>query len=103
MPKKKKSPVKKSATNHSPTKVGNKVFIRTVTHFFTGLIVALTKETISLKDCAWIADTGRFGEALRTGNLNEIEPYPDGVIVDVSRGAVIDTSTWNHALPRSAK
>ena len=81
--------------------VGEKVFIRTVTHYYTGEIEALSAETITLKDAAWIADTARFGVALTTGALNEVEPYPGGV--EVFRGACVDICKWPHPLPREAK
>ena len=86
--------------NHS-LKIGEKVFIRTVTMHFTGQITAITESDIVLKDAAWIADSGRFSHALSTGELNEVEPYPDGVII--SRGGLIDISPWNHKLPREIK
>lgn len=91
------------STGQSPTRLGNKVYIRTVTHHYTGQIVALTESEIVLSDAAWIADSGRWATAFKTGELNEIEPYPDDVQVAVSRGAVCDVATWPHALPRAQK
>ncbi len=81
-------------------KVGAKVFIRTVTHYYTGEITLITSDAIVLKDAAWVADTERFGLTLSTGKLNEVEPYPDGV--EVARGSIVDVCRWNHALPREA-
>lgn len=81
--------------------IGEAVFIRTVTHHFTGRVKAVTDSDIVLADAAWIADDGRFSTALKTGVLNEIEPYPDGVIV--GRDGVIDISLWKHDLPRGQK
>lgn len=89
------------AASLSPLRVGASVFVRCVTHYYTGRIVALTSTEIVLTDAAWIADTGRFGEALKTGQLNEIEPYADAV--SIGRGSVVDVTLWRHALPRSAK
>ena len=34
-------------------------------------------------DVAWIADDGRFNEAIAKGTLGEVEPYPDGLEVDI--------------------
>lgn len=87
----------------SPIRVGNSVFIRTVTMHYTGKIVGLSKEEILLADAAWIADSGRFAQALVSGSLNEVEPYPDKATVSVSRGGVIDVSDWLHELPRAVK
>jgi hypothetical protein len=42
-----------------------------------------------LEDAAWIADTGRFADALKSGKFNEVEPFPDGQVI-VGRGAIID-------------
>lgn len=87
----------------SPVRMGNTVYIRTVTHHYTGKIVLLTKDEIVLHDASWVADSGRWADALRTGILNEVEPYPDGVLVSVNRGAGCDVSDWKHALPRTQK
>jgi hypothetical protein len=86
----------------SPVSVGSTVLVRCVTHYYTGRIVSVTKEEILLSDAAWIADTGKFSEALANGVLREVEPYPDGII-SISRGAIVDVCTWNHPLPRTVK
>ena len=100
---KKKSAVKKT-DNRTPTRLGNAVFIRSVTHFYTGRIVALSKEEIVLADAAWIADTGRHAAMLLDpAVLVEVEPYPDGVTVAVGQGAVVDVCSWPHPLPRKVK
>jgi hypothetical protein len=81
--------------------VGKAYFIRTVTHYYTGKLRALTDSEIVLSDAAWIADTGRFSEALKTGKLSEVEPFPDEVVI--SRGAFVDACEWTHPLPREVK
>lgn len=81
--------------------VGKKVFVRTVTFHYTGLLSALTPDMLVLDDAAWIADSGRFADALVTGSLSEVEPYPGQVLV--SRGAIVDVSEWKLALPREQK
>ena len=82
--------------------VGQKVFVRTVTMHYTGLLVRVTAGELVLEDAAWVADSGRFHVALAKGTLNEVEPYPKGQVV-VPRGGVIDVSTWSHDLPRDPK
>lgn len=79
---------------------GQKVFIRTVTLYYTGEIVQVTAGEIELKDAAWIADTKRFADFLKDGPQSgcEIEPYPDGVVLN--RDVILDISAWRHALPR---
>ena len=81
--------------------VGENVFIRTVTLYFTGRIKSVTASDIVLEDAAWIASTGRWADALKTGKLDEVEPYPSRVIV--SRAGIIDVTPWTHDLPREQK
>lgn len=81
--------------------VGTDVLIRTVTMTLTGHVEAIDNELIELSSAAWIADTGRFSDALYTGTLSEVEPFPDRAFVN--RGSVIDIAPWSHDLPRSTK
>lgn len=86
--------------------VGKNVFIRTVTHHYTGRVLSVTKEEIVLDRAAWIADDGRFADSMRdgfTGDRCEIEPWPEDAEVAVNRGAVLDWSVWPHDLPRTQK
>lgn len=85
----------------SPYKVGKSYFIRTVTHYYTGKLERVTGKELVLSSAAWIADTGRFHDALKTGKLNEVEPFTDEIIV--GRGGVIDAVEWKHPLPREQK
>lgn len=80
-----------SATMHdnSAWEVGKIYLIRTVTMIDTGVLVAVTPQEIILEDAAWIADTGRFSDALKSLEFNEVEPFPDGRVI-IGRGAVID-------------
>jgi hypothetical protein len=85
----------------SPVRVGNTVLIRTVTVYHTGKIALLTKDEIVLVDAAWIADTGRFNNALVNSTVSEAEPFPSPV--SINRGSVIDVTTWRGELPRNVK
>jgi len=89
------------ACKPSPFEVGNKYLIRTVTHIDTGEVTDIIGDFVRLKDAAWIADTGRYHDCLKSGKLNEVEPYPDGVTINTT--AIIDFANWNHALPREQK
>lgn len=82
----------------SMLEVGKSYLIRTVTHYYTGRVVECSPIRIVLEDAAWIAETGRFSDALKTGKLSEVEPYPDQVVV--SPFAVVDACEWSHELPR---
>ena len=81
--------------------VGRNVLIRTVTNYFVGCIVSVDEKFVVLRDASWIGDTGRFSDALKTGSLNEVEPFVDDVLV--SLGALVDATQWGHALPRAQK
>lgn len=80
---------------------GQKLFIRTVTYHYLGEVEAIDEHWIKLKDASWVADSGRWAHALKTGELREVEPYPSTCLV--ARAAIVDVSTWAHALPRAAK
>ena len=55
----------------------------------TGRLVAVTDKELVLEDAAWIADTGRFSDALKKCQFNEVEPFPDGKVI-LNRSAIID-------------
>lgn len=81
--------------------IGKNVFVRTVTHHYTGRLAGADAQFLELEEAAWIADDGRFADALKGGTLNEVEPYPGSCLVGV--GAVLDISEWLHDLPRTQK
>ena len=83
--------------------VGEKYLIRTVTLYYTGQLVSVTDSDLVLKNAAWIANTGRFADCLRTGEFSEVKPYPDDKAVIINRGAIVDAVQWDHALPRNQK
>lgn len=68
-----------------------------------GIVKAVGDKEIVLTQASWIADTGRFHNALKEGpaKLNEVEPYTHDVIL--GRGALIDATEWPHGLPREQK
>ena len=76
-------------SDNSAWEIGKIYLIRTVTMIDTGRLVAVTPTELVLEDAAWIADTGRFSDALKSLEFNEVEPFPDGLVI-VGRGAVID-------------
>lgn len=95
---------KSSPPKSGPIRKGSHVFIRTVTSYYTGEVIEVTESEIVLVKAAWIADTGRFAQAMSTGEFSEVEPYPDGHEVSVNRGSVTDiVRNWPHPLPRAQK
>jgi len=81
--------------------IGEKYIIRTVTMMHTGRLVYVDDKELILEGAAWIADSGRWSDALATGTLNEIEPFDDDVVI--GRSAIIDATIWKHALPKVKK
>lgn len=86
--------------NH-PFEIGQNYLIRTVTMIDTGRVVAVTESEIVLEDAAWIADTGRWADALASSEFSEVEPFPAGRVI-VGRGAIID-AVQIKTLPRKQK
>jgi hypothetical protein len=76
--------------------VGQKLFIRTVTYHMTGKVVKRMGAFIQLEDAAWIADSGRFSDAIKNGDLSEVEPVGTAW---VNLSSVVDFFPWKHKLP----
>jgi hypothetical protein len=72
--------------------IGKSYFIRTVTHYFTGILIWVGDKELCLENVAWIADTGRFNEFMAEKTVSEVEPFPDGQRVIIGRGSIIDMS-----------
>lgn len=85
----------------TPFEIGKKYLIRTVTYFAVGEIRKIQGDFLVLKDAAWVADTGRFSDALKSGELNEVEPVD--VPMGVNTRAIVDFFEWEHPLPREQK
>lgn len=78
------------AGGSSHWEIGKPYLIRTVTMIDTGILVAVTDQELVLTDAAWIADTGRFSDALASCQFSEVEPFPEGSKVIINRTAIID-------------
>ena len=89
------------ASDDGPWEVGKNYLIRTVTMIDTGRLVAVTSQELVLEDAAWIADTGRFMQAIEEAEFGEVEPFPSGRVI-VGRGSVID-AVQIAVVPRSQK
>jgi len=81
--------------------IGNIYFIRTVTMHLIGRVSIVNDKELVLEKAAWVADSGRFYDALKTGTLNEIEPFVNSVIVN--RSAIVDATIWNFSVPTEQK
>ena len=85
-------------------KIGLVYFIRTVTHYFTGRLIWVGEKELVIEDACWIADTGRFNEFLKDKNkVNESEPFPEGSLVVIGRGSIIDLVEYKPSLILTVK
>ncbi len=85
-----------------PWEIGKAYFIRTVTYHYTGRLAAITPIELVFEDAAWIADSGRFADALKSGSFSEVEPFPDGKKIIIGRAMVVD-AVLIESTPRSQK
>lgn len=81
--------------------IGKNYLIRTVTMIQLGKLKKVTDKELLLSDACWVADTGRFQQALEKGTLNEVEMFQRDVIV--GRGGIIDATEWLTDLPKTQK
>ncbi len=89
------APMARHRPSHS-FEIGKNYLRRCVTHIQLGHVKSVTDTDIVLGDASWVADTGRFNEALKNGTISENEPFWGDVIV--SRGAIVDAALWIHPL-----
>ena len=80
--------------------VGEKFFFRTVTYHLTGRVKRVIGNILELENAAWIADAGRFMQAIKDGELNEVEPVG---IAFINLDSCTDFFPWNHPLPTEQK
>ena len=81
--------------------IGKKYFIRTVTMHSVGKLISIDDKELVLSDASWVADSGRFYNALNDGTLNEVEPFVNDVLIN--RNSIIDATVWDHDLPTKQK
>ena len=80
--------------------VGEKYYFRTVTYHLTGRVKKVIGSILELENAAWIADSGRFMQAIKDGILNEVEPVGRAYI---NIQTVTDFFPWKHPLPSVQK
>jgi hypothetical protein len=80
--------------------VGSKYYFRTVTYHSVGEVKKIVGRFAYLKNASWIADSGRFNEAIKNGTLSEVEPVGDAF---VNLDTVVDFFPWKHKLPTEVK
>ena len=77
--------------------IGKSLFFRTVTYHYTGKVSGVVGSFLSLTDAAWIADSGRFEDFIKTGIASEVEPIGE-MLLNIN--TIIDILPFNHQLPR---
>jgi hypothetical protein len=91
------------AGNHDdPWVVGKKYLVRTCTMIQLGELTGVYEQELTMRKVSWIADTGRFHDAISKGPsaLNEVEPMGNCII---GRGAIVDAVEWEHDLVEEQK
>jgi hypothetical protein len=91
-------------------KIGQNYMFRLATYHNIGRVVAIYPREIVLEFACWVADSGRWANAIETGELQEVEPYPDfredgktPFQVIINRSFIVDSCDWIHDLPRKVK
>ncbi len=79
-----------------PFEIGKAYFIRTITYFMTGRVKDIVGQFLILEEAAWIADTGRFSDAMSKGIMNEVEPVEGEMFVNTN--SITDAFPWGHKL-----
>lgn len=84
-----------------PFEIGSAYFIRTVTYFATGRVKDIVGQFLVLEEAAWIADTGRFSDAMAKGVMDEVEPVEGEMFINTN--AITDAFPWKHKLPQEQR
>jgi len=66
----------------------------------TGKVKKVIGQILELEDAAWIADSGRFMQAIVDGKLNEVEPVGTAFL---NLATCVDFFPWKHDLPKTQK
>ena len=80
--------------------IGKIFFIRTVTYHFIGKVEGLMGPFLKLSQTVWVADSGRFTQAIKNGSLNEVEIMGDW---QINVNSITDFGLWHHTIPKEQK
>lgn len=76
--------------------MGKTFFFRTVTYHIVGKVEKVIGQTLELSTASWVADSGRFMDAIKNGSLCEVEPLGKWFVNFFS---VTDFGPWKNPLP----
>lgn len=89
-------------TTELPFEIDKQYFLRTVTYHLTGKLVDIKGKFLIFDDACWIADTGRFADAMKKGidkaDSHETEPWNQKVFVNVD--TIVDACEYTYSLPK---
>jgi hypothetical protein len=91
---------KKKKSKNTSIEIGKCYLFRSVTYHQLGRVVEITDTDIRLADASWVADSGRFSQALATGALEQVEVCDEAIVF---RGGGVDAWPWKHPLPTQTK
>jgi hypothetical protein len=84
---------------------GIQYFVRTVTYHIVGRYLKTIDGFAIFDKAVWVADSGRFSNALSDGFENqddsELEPFPHNVRINVS--SITDFTDYTHEIPLQQK
>lgn len=80
--------------------IGKKIFIRAIPFHWVGRVKGILGDFLELEEASWVADSGRFMQAIKNGALKEVEPVGHAF---VNIKAICDFILWNHELPKEQK
>ena len=75
-------------------------YFRTVTYHTVGKVKKFVGRFAYLEEASWIADSGRFMNAIKDGTLSEVEPVGNAF---VNLDTVVDFFPWKHSLSLGQK
>ena len=75
--------------------VGHNFYFRTVTYHLVGKVTKRIGHFLQLETASWVADSGRFMQAIKDGTLDEVEPVGTAF---VNLESVTDMFPWRHRL-----
>lgn len=84
-------------------KIGKVYFIETLTKYYIGEVVEIDFSYIILNNWTWIPNTGRFNEFMKTGNPEENEPAPPGILKRIPHDVITSIDDWPHPIPQEVK
>lgn len=92
-------------TRALPFDINKQYLMRTIGYHWIGRVQSIVGRFLILEEASWVADTGRYSEALdgKIGELqsSELEPSPRPVIINTDH--ITDAVEYPFKIPRGVK